>query len=432
MSLYASNQVKTTILDPVYNRSNQRCEFRLPNDAKVLSNMRLGNIGASANATGTTYNGISGGLGVIQSIHLMDSKNTVLDQLLEAPIFNSFKNFNKTNQEQKDRNPNLHKNNMAMFYGGISTSAAGNPGPKITLYDVNSPSRAVSTYDTTTARSWVSVADMLPLLRQMLVLDTVVLRDLKLVIEWSTNPDNYIIDTTKGPFATVQPILIYDEIIGGGPSFENVEYTSIEHDRVKLQGSIVSSTDLTKVQPLNARISGYNNKTIKRLLVVKSPLLQSTFQTTNVNHRYSNTSSVSCFKEQLQLRVNGSNVFAGNGLTSENERLAMLNDVWGNCSCYNFGNGSAYLDADATDRNVDIDVGNNIISELDYYGIRVNSEISDLQLRFQRTVVYVENVGSSDITDTAGVNQDLNINLFAEVNKALISDGNGGYLVQYV
>ena len=44
----------------------------------------------------------------------------------------------------------------------------------------------------------------------------------------------------------------------------------------------------------------------------------------------------------------------------------------------------------------------------------------------------MENVGSNDITDTAGVNQDLNINLFAEVNKALISDGNGGYLVQYV
>ena len=431
MSIYSNNQVVTHILDPIFSRSNQRVEFRLPNDVKLLSNMRIGGLGAFAN-TAATYNGMVGGAGVIQSIHLLDGENAVLDQLLQAPIFNAFKNFNHTNQEQKDRLPNLSKNSMAMTFGGVEAAAAGNAGPKIELYDINSAARAIATSEAATSTTWLSVADMLPLLRQMLVVDTSVLRNLKLVIEISTDINSYASETASAPFGTTQPFLIYDQMVGDAPSFQNVEFTSIEHDRVSVPADVATQAQVIKVQTQNSRVGGFNNKSVVRMLIAKNPQLLSTFQTTGTNMRYSNLASVACFKEQLQVRVNGQNMFAGNGLEKDNERLAMCNDVWGTTSSYNYSNGMAYLSADATNRNVDIDIGNDIISQLDYYGILINSEISDLQLNFSRTVVNVQNATPTDISATASVNQRLDLNIFCEVKKAIVSDGRGGYLVQYV
>ncbi len=431
MSIYSNNQVITHILDPVFSRSNQRVEFRLPNDVKLLSNMRVGGLGAFASVA-STYNGMVGGLGVIQSIHLLDGENAVLDQLLQAPIYNAFKNYNHTNQEQKDRLPNLSKNTMAMSFNGVEAGAAGNAGAKISLYDLNASARQIQTSEAATATTWFSVADMLPLLRQMLVVDTSVLRNLKLVIEISTDIDSYAIETANAPFSTTQPFLIFDQMVGDGPAFQNVEYTSIEHDRISVPADVATVAQVSKIQNQNSRVGGFNNKSVVRMLIAKNPQLLSTYQTTGTNMRYSNLGSVSCFKEELQVRVNGQNMFAGSGLgPSDNERLAMCNDVWGTMSTYNYANGSAYL-ADGVNRNVHIDVGNDIMSSLDYYGVLINSEISDLQLNFSRTIVNVQDSGPADISDTASVNQALDLNIFCEVKKAIISDGSGGYLIQYV
>ena len=147
--------------------------------------------------------------------------------------------------------------------------------------------------------------------------------------------------------------------------------------------------------------------------------------------RYGKVASVACHKETLQISVNGSNIFSQDGLTKENQRLAMLSDVYSECSTYPFANGSAYVELDAVNRNVHIDVGNDIISQLDYYGVLVQSEVSDMKLNFSRMGVYVEKESdSSNITAEASVNQALTLNCFAEVSKMIMPQGNS-FVVQY-
>tara|TARA_R110002096_G_scaffold17529_1_gene60774 strand:- start:146 stop:598 length:453 start_codon:yes stop_codon:yes gene_type:complete len=149
--------------------------------------------------------------------------------------------------------------------------------------------------------------------------------------------------------------------------------------------------------------------------------------------RYGKLGSIACFKEELQIDLNGHTLFNSDGITSDNERLALLTDNFGPCSTYPFANGLAYNDVDANNRSSLISVGNDVISNLDYYGFLVQSEVSDLQINFRRVGVYIQGVGgTTDITATSSANQALELNLFAEVFKSVTSDNRGGYLVNYV
>tara|TARA_R110000765_G_scaffold18304_1_gene49164 strand:- start:3527 stop:4858 length:1332 start_codon:yes stop_codon:yes gene_type:complete len=441
-SLYSSDTIKTHIIDPVFNQSNQRSIFRLPNDTHILSNMRLGNIGATTtNATQTgTYIKNIGALGVIENIHLMDKNNTVLDQLLNVPQFMAFKTFNRSNNKQKDNEPELRQTAMGMTFGG-QTLVDGNGqevqavgSRKIQRYGLNTANRYITQYDSTSSRAWVSVSDLLPFLKSMLVLDTSILRDLQLVIEYTTELGNYANDETLGTYGTNQPFLIVDEHQGQPIPFENTEYVSIEHDRINFNSVLPTPAQAQLNQQSVNRLNGFSNKSVSRMLLIKTPTLKTTFQSSVGNNNfYGALGSKAFFKEVCQVRLNGMSVFPSNGISSDNERLAYLNDSWGQCSSYPFSNGQAFKALQASDnRNKRIDTGNPVISELDYIGFNVNQNISDLQIDFQRTGVYVNDTGLVDITNTASVNQAFIMNVYAEVNKQIVSDNNGSFIIQYL
>ena len=429
MSLYTNDNVKTHIIDPVYNRSKQRSVFELPNDSKLLSNIRIGNFGITANSA-TTYLGGIGALGCIDSIQLQTQDGTVVDQLLNFQLYQQYKQYARDNQRQKDRAPNLSKNQMGMFFGGITD--ANEAGQKITNYNINGPSRAVATTEDATARGWFSLSDCLGLLRNMPVINTGIMRDLRLIVNYDPSLVDVVTDTTNVPFNSTQPFLICDQLMNDAPMpMQPVSYHTIEHDSIFVPAVAPSSSELTKVQPISRSLNGFRNKTIQRMLIAKTPSLLSSYQTGGTNMRYGKVASISCHKETMQVAVNGSNIFAQDGLTKENQRLAMLADVYAECSTYPFANGSAYVEADAVNRNVHIDVGNDIISQLDYYGVLVQSQVSDMKLNFSRMGVYVEKqADSSNITAEASVNQALTLNCFAEVEKIIRADGDG-FVVQY-
>jgi hypothetical protein len=428
MSLYTNNTVRTHVIDPVYNRSKQRSVFELPNDANILSNLRIGNFGIIAN-TATTYLGGIGALGCIESIQLQTQDGTVIDQLQNFQLYSQYKQYARDNQRQKDRAPNLSKNQMAMSFGGITN--ASEVGQKITNYNINGPSRAILTSEALTAQGWFSLSDCLGILRNMPVINTGVMRDLRLIINYDPSLVDAVTDTVNVPFNTTQPFLIADQLLTPLMPMKPVSYHTIEHDSISVPAVAPTSAEVTKVQPISRSLNGFRNKSIQRMLIAKSPNLLSSYQTGGVNMRYGKVASVSCHKETMQISVNGSNIFSQDGLTKENQRLAMLSDVYSECSTYPFANGSAYVELDAVDRNAHIDVGNDIISQLDYYGVLVQSSVSDMKLNFSRTGVYVEKASdSSNITAEASVNQALTLNCFAEVSKLIVPQGNS-FVVQY-
>ena len=445
MSIYNS-QIKTHIIDPVYNSGNFRAEYRLPPSTVFLSNLRMVGLGATSTGGSTIYNKALGSQGVIKQITLMDD-NQVLDQLLEAPYWMTFKNLNRKNQDNMDLEQNLKKNTLGNSWNG--GNVANGLGQKIDEYsvagclcDINAPNALTNPTDT----SFLNLSEVFPLLSNLKSLPTTVFKNLKVIIEYNTDPDFFVRDNSKVPFTTTEAQLIADEVvgeIGKGKlgNFSGVSYTSIEHDRVTIpaikvaDGLTATSPTLTKNQTVH--INGFNNKSVGRMLIVKSPTVDATFKTGNVNFRYGKTGSKCCNKEVLQVRVNGSSKIAGKGITGANQRLGMVGDVWGKLSIAPFHNGESYLEEDGVDRANLVNDGQRTISEVDYYGININSKVEDLQVDFQRQGVYLYVSNASVVatdniaTDACSNNQTLNFNLFCEVYKQIIPN-DGGYNVVYV
>ena len=432
MSLYTNSTTVTHIIDPVYNRSNQRSVFHIPNDTSFSSNIRLGGFGAIANTASTYLQGV-GALGVIDSIQLQTQDGTVIDQIQNFQLYNSFKQYNTPNQKSKDNTSNYSKNHQGSYFGGITLKdvGGGELGQKINNFSIDADSKAVNTAENTTALGWISLHDCLNIFRVMPVINTGILKNLRLIVNYNNSLTDYIIDTANVPFTTAQPYMIIDEVKGAMFPLQTVEFNSIEHDSINVPAVVPTATEITKVQNINAVLNGFRNKSVQRLLVCKSPQLLSTYQTTGVNMPFGKVASVACHKETFQLSLNGNSLWTEGGITKENQRLAVLNDAFSDCSTYPFLNGTPYIESDTLDRNLNIDIGNDVISQLDFYGCFIQSEISDLKLFWSRTGIFVENAGSNDITDTASVNQALTLNCFAEVLKVLSPTADGGFTVQY-
>ena len=112
MSFYTSG-VKSNILEPVVDITNNRTEWRIPSDTVYLSNMRICNLALTG--TETAYNRLVGAYGVIKSISLMDGNET-LDQLLVANVWVGFKQFNKTNSSSLNAERRLALNAVGYKY----------------------------------------------------------------------------------------------------------------------------------------------------------------------------------------------------------------------------------------------------------------------------------------------------------------------------
>ena len=212
MAFYKAS-VKTNLIDPTLD-NNRRCEFRFGEDQVILSNMRIANLGITANP-GSTYNMGAGAYEVIKSIHLYDG-STLLDQQLEFGKYVAWKNYNKQNSSNKDLNGFLSGNGLGYEIQGEGTDVAA---PKINSSFV---SRAYTTLDTTTFKSWLDLKSCLPMLQSVLYLPTSVFKNLRLVIEF-----NKAVGTAQN---TTAPLLIADEMVDSSvknnllSAFKGVEF----------------------------------------------------------------------------------------------------------------------------------------------------------------------------------------------------------------
>ena len=451
MSMYNQSISKTHIIDPVYNRANFKAEYRLEAGTVYFSSMRLVNIGVEGAAGGRLYNKLVGTYGTLKNILLMDD-NEVLDSLNDANRFLAFKNYNQPNQKNMDVNQSTCKNALGTAFLGVELGALG-AGAKLAEWAVNPSSTGVIGGTTLAQRGqskgWLDLKEALPLLKSLDSLDTRVFSNLKLVVEYSADLDDFMEATTDTATATFEAQLIVDEIIDDKEKDAmawpgSVSYTSIEHDLVQVPALVggvdVTTTNETPFQSKQFKVNGFLNKSLGRMLICKAPTLLANYKTGTSNHFAGKWASTSQNKEILNCRVNGVTKLPGQGIDREAQRLAMLNDTWGQSSAYMCSSGQAYkaLDAGTDARSLLVKAGNDTVGIFDYYGLFINDKVLDLQVDFQRSGCYVYStdavVLATDNTNTTNAvhNQAIDLHVFAEVYKSIVSAKDGSYSVNYL
>ena len=335
MSIF-SQSVSSTIIDPSFT-SETRAEIRLNNNANAyLPTLKLGNIGLEKDpANENKYSFGSGCASVISRISLMDGSEP-LDTLRNVGQWITFTNTLKTNSQ----NSNIFDKTM----GGSVGWQSGSTGELLSNQDKRV---GVGTAD---SLGLLDLREVFPLLQNISHLSTKLFKNLRVVIEYNTDPKLLVnfqkpADVLDGLKKTI-PFLIADEIIDASlvasldKQLTSVNFTAIEHDQVAVPQvpgitSAGANTD-SAVQSVMLRVNGFQNKACGRLLISK------VFQDAD-NYIYNvegnnATQSIAGYgangsraqhKEKINLRVNGRNLLAGEGVTTPESMAMLLADTFG-------------------------------------------------------------------------------------------------------
>ena len=409
MAFYKSS-IKTNLIDPTLDKSNRRCEFRFPGeDQVILSNMRIANIGITANP-GAAYNMGAGAYEVIKSIHLYDG-NTLLDQQLDFSKYVAWKNYNRQNSSNKDLNGFLSGNGLGYDIQGDDTD--------IQSAKINSSflSRAYTSVDDTTFKSWLDLKSCLPMLNSVLYLPTSVFKNLRVVIEF-----NKAVGTAQN---TTAPLLIADEMVDSSvknnllSSFKGVEFVCVEHDSFVVD-KVFSATDTaSKTQKTSKLLKGFDNKLLNRFVVVKESA------GTNKSTELGSLGSQLCYREKDNVRVNGRTLLVGDGIDTTAKALSSCSDVYGTCNSYA---NSLALPVDAQSQSVLASATSNILGEQDYRCFRVAERVEQMEYQFSRQGVFTTDVATSN---DEKINAQLVLHFFGEVPKKMSVNKDGSYIIGY-
>ena len=404
MTFYNAS-IKTHLVDPIYDTSKFQTEFRLQGDTVYLSNMRLLNVGCTVDSA-VAYNALAGAYSVIKSIHLYDG-NQLLDQLLEANIWAAFTQYNKTNSHSVDMETWNSKN-----AAGLAVVLAAGVQKLVPAYTTD----GANTAESTTGLGWLSLGQLLPFLKSQSCVPSTIFKNLRLVIHYDTDvakvaPSN----PARSVASTITPMLVVDELVSDAAKakilkqYRGAAWNSIEHDRLVLDAQNDNAGTIQK----SFTVNGFDNKNVNRLLIVNSAANNSDdpsalFGTlgSKVNHN-----------QIEQIRVNGANVFARNGITRPAERLAKLTDAWGTCT-----DPTPFSGISGNDTGGLLD--RNRLGNTDYFGCMVMQPISELQIDYQR------DCPASGTNNGSRYRQQLFLNLFAEVPKRIVLS-DGSYNVMY-
>ena len=420
MSLYNS-EITTREINSVFDRESFKTEFRLNPDTVYLANIRLCNSGITSSEA-DTYNKLLGAIACIKSIQLYDN-NTLLDQILEGSFLNSFRNVNSVNSDNISMNRYLKHHGLGYLSEGDQSYVAGVPTRDSQKVLTQNPS------DNVGDKAWISLKDMLPFLKASSSLPTNVFTKLRLVINWKSATELKDLVTLRRD-ATISTIantfLIADEVNNGDmktqmmSGYQGVQYRPVEHDSVQvnaISGLADSAGNTTKTQSNNFMVNGFDNKRVRKLVIVQTPLDSTTWVDGVTNKGYSNQGSVAQYKTKYQCRVNGSNLIARDGWDGDNQRLAHLVDSWGDCNII-AGQNNVFLD----DIDNNVEGGTELAGQLDYTGIIVDDTVREMIVDFERVGVF----------GNAKQNQALRLNIFGEVEKAVVVGSDGRYNVVYV
>lgn len=428
MSFY-NQSIATQIIDPSFNSSKYRTEFRIVKDGLYLSNMRVHNLGLTTSLAGVedenAYNYLTGIHGAIENIYLYDGKQ-ILDQVLHYADRSAFTEYNKTNQANQDIYKFASKTGLGFVLNRqpqISVEPTVQKKALVTEFYPNS-AREVGDTQESTPLGFLNLREVFPMLRSVEFLHTSIFKNLRVVIEYKQgpNPLAYVdVNTFSG---TSQPILVIDQVMNESlaqkvlSEFKPIVWSALEVEQVLVP--VASSGN-------KFRLNAFTNKTLSSVVIQK--------KATNVavaSRLYKTYGSETAVDETIQLLVDGSNVLPQNGVDRPMWRLSLLSDSLGNCNAHT---ASASITPYNPQYIVDDTV--KVIDEvpttkatwadrcgrLDYFGCIIDKPINTLDLVYSRTI---------NLDADARYNQGLYLNVFGSVVKQLVPAGKNGYTVSYV
>lgn len=420
MSFYTS-AVKSHQIDPVFDRNKFRSEFRLDEDKLYLTNLRIANVGVvHTGIEPKSYKFFTGAYGIIKDIQLMDG-GKVIDEVREFQKYIAFKNYNASNDDNKSKNKFLNRSNYS-FKIVDGNPAVGTDPDNPTLastrpikYAVDNIFGSVVNPNSDTDLGWLSLKEVFGFLSEATVLSTSLMKNLRVVINYDKT------DVLGGGVlgandSSSMPTLLADEVVDETvknqliKTITSMTFQCIEHDRVIVPQVAPTAENTEVVQKTNFRVNGFNGKVLGRLLIVNSP-------TTQTGLDLFKHGSVNQINQVVQVRVNGTNRLPFNGISGPNERLQLMAETWGQSNVIpGMANGAANIDV--YDKTPGF---KNIIGSQDYFGMRIGDIVEDLQLEYTRTGVFDEGAATQGVTR---YNQQLNLDIFAEVTKTLSVSGN--------
>ncbi len=416
MSFYTSS-IQTQLLDPRLAQSNRRAEFRFNKDTTYLSNMRLVNIGVTANAG--EYNYAAGSYECIKKISLLDGNTSLAETPgLEFIRYMAWKNYTKENSSNRAINHFLSGNGLGYETFNLNSNEAGLEKViqlrQTFVADSHEPNAL-------TKEGWLDLKDALPFLQSVISLDTSIFKNLRLVIEF-----NSAVGTAQN---TTTPLLIADAMQDEAVksklrgAFKGAEFISVEHDRFNLEAvpGVAAGTP-NPVQSVTKQIKGFDNKILTRLVVMKEANgSDATYYSTELGKQ----GSILGFQEKSNLRVNGRTTLVGDGLDTPNKALASVVDVFGDCNSFLnqqdlpiAANNAAFLQLNLVD----------VLGEQDYRCFLVGERCEQVEYINKRTGEYDSTAPSQDVSSS---NMPLIMHFFGEIRKSITVNSDNTYLISY-
>lgn len=389
MSFYTSS-IKCKEVEPVYH-TDSRTEFRLSNGdmPMYLSSMRLCNVGFKMSAQSPMNKG-SGALSVIKRIEILDG-NVSLENFVNFNQYVAFREQNRSNDKNCSSANILSQNQM-----GFAT--------KSNVVQAFGSEKNADTSDDSTAKAWFSLRDYMAFLAESNEVPTSIYKDLKIVIEYENDPAVLCPGSANTFSGVVRPFMVVDEVVNEDLKQQRTKlYQGVQYK--PFESLTVFSPVIGADKDESFTLTGFNSKTIQRMLMVKQP-------TTTVSGAYGKLCSVNFLKPKANLFVNGSQLLPSDIDTLAKE-LSSVSESWGDCNI-------PYPYADLNDTS-------KVASSIDRVGWQsyVNFDVS----QFSREMVLKLSRGYNA---NAYYSQGVNIILYAEVIKRVMVNADGSYNVMYV
>lgn len=415
MSLIYS-QVKSQIMIPQANIPNQRSEFSIKGDNRTFySSMRLLNVGLHG-VVDKQYNRLGGIHSLIDRIILYNGSE-ILTQSDNHKTQASHMTVSSSNQYNFSEKRTAELSEASFDLDLVSNTNV----VRVDLQSANVQAMPLTTVaEVGTASGVIRLAEYLPLLAKLPVLNTDIFDNLRLVILWNRNYAECITNT-NGADALLSntPLLVCEEIFDSklkakmNSSSKTVQWFEVEIDRCELAVDTVGADD--SIQRLNTRINGFNKKYLKDVWIQNRTLSANDAINGDVVSAFGQLSSRFSDGASYNLRINGSSLYPRRGLNRPAYRMRQHCIKYPNMIAYPQCNTAAAVSSNLTTS------GRLVAGRLDYCSMILNKRIEDLQFLFER-------VHSTDNTFT--FNRRLEFFIFGSVAKTIMIKG-GRYTIMY-
>ena len=459
MSIYS-----TSLKQVVYEArqfSQDRCEFRLDKSATYYSNLRLVGVGCSSATQAEAYNRNAGAYSVIKRIVLLDG-GVELERCDETNRYLAWKNMLAKNDANRYVNQRLAKHSLGyrlyedaaghadIDAGGVG-GQVGSAGAVATRFQA--PVNTAVGQALESGMAWLDLRECLPLLSNMVALDTDLMPNLRIQIEWENSAVKVLESNTTRALTIHQPVLVADMVkdpalaMSLRKQLKSVVWKTYEHDQISIPAGTQSAaiTDKQGVkQSVNQTINGFDNKFLHRIMMAKT--FSNKAQTVGFNNNdlgatlanqqygFGDFRSQSQNAETVQFVVNGSNMMTGEGLTSAAQKADVHAECWGELNIVPFGHlQSVGLDTNrAPAQNHEgvslhqADFGSgSLVGQVDYIGLRIEERVRQLDLNYSRRCL-------TDVMTNPVESTELEVHFFGEISKSLVLDGRGSYTISYL